>query len=133
MTLSEELHDDEGGTAVGAKVIDGADLGVARCGGCARLLRKALDSRRIPGRVGENALEGDISRQAGVAGAVHLAHASPAESALDSVAVGECRACGMRRIRQGATSESLCVVKVVHGQPLQHLSKRPGAVHATRN
>ena len=67
-----------GGDAL-ANVVEDADVGVIEGGDGARLLFERLAAIRVGGGLARQDLQGHGAPQAGVAGAVHLAHASDAQ------------------------------------------------------
>ena len=70
---------------MGADVVDGEDVGVVEGGDGAGLELEALEAVGVGGDVVVEDLEGDVAAEAGVAGAVDLAHAAGPEQLDDLV------------------------------------------------
>jgi hypothetical protein len=81
----EDLRDDEGASVLGADVEDGDDVDVRESGGGPRLALEALQATVVARDSFGQDLERDLAAEAGVAGAVDLAHASCAQSGDDFV------------------------------------------------
>lgn len=81
----EELHGDEGQAFVLTEFEDGADVGMTEGSEDFSFAFEAGDALGVGGEGGGQDFESDIAAEAGVAGAVHLAHAAGAERRLDFV------------------------------------------------
>src|SRR6185436_914451 len=95
----EQLHHEVGGTLVLADVVQRADVLVGELGDRARLPIEALAELRVDRQRGGEDLDGDGTIEAGVAGAIDLAHAARAERGHDFVRAEA----GSRIERHGAT------------------------------
>jgi len=74
-----ELHDDEVDSLSRLDLVNGDDVGVVEGGGGAGLLDEAGAAVRVGEAIGGQDLDRDLAAEAGVAGAVDLAHAPGAE------------------------------------------------------
>ncbi len=81
----EELGDEVGGAVVGADVEEGEDVGVVEGAGEAGLLLEAAEAVGVLAVLGGEDLDGDVAVEAGVAGAVDLAHPAGPDRAPDLV------------------------------------------------
>jgi hypothetical protein len=81
----EVLEDEEVDAALGADVVEHADVGVLEGGDGAGLPLEACPADRVRGEVRGEDLEGDGAAEAGVAGLLNLAHAPGPEKAEDLV------------------------------------------------
>ena len=81
----EQFHGDEGSALVVADFVDGADVGVVEGRGGARLAREAVEGvGALADAVGKE-LEGDLSAELRVEGAIDDTHAALAEAVEDVV------------------------------------------------
>ena len=105
----EQFHDHERGSLVAAEVVDGTDVGVVQRRGRAGFLLEPLDALGSDGGRGLG-IE-DLDRHPAVVlevlGQVHRGHATPAELALDPVAIGQGILQALRQVGQGAASGRL--------------------------
>src|SRR5207237_901563 len=81
----EELHGNKGLAFLLPKVIDGAYVGMVKCGGSARFTLEALQSLRIVGQSFRKKLQGHTAPQARVLGFVNHTHASSTQLMEDAV------------------------------------------------
>ena len=79
------LHDDEVSAVDRDDVVDGGDVRVIEGGGGAGLLQKALAPALVGPIAGVKELDGHVPAKPGVAGPVHLSHATRAHESEDLV------------------------------------------------
>jgi hypothetical protein len=85
----DELHDEVGGVALLAEVVDRHDVGVLQAGAVDRLGAEAFEERLLLGRLRTEHLHGDRPLELLVDRVPDLAHAPDGDDLLEAVAPGE--------------------------------------------